>query len=1101
MISGRKALIFKKPANSLLKRKREKYVLSYYIRRTSLAFPINRVLLIIIPLSLLLMFPGQTFSKMYGLVTDQGNGITPGNVVVVNLEDKIVVNTIPVGINPEGIDVDEINGLAYVANRGSGSVSVIKIDIPNSSALDPPIPILGSPHYLDITPDGRYVLVTKSGMLNHGIDVIDISNRTVVQTIVPTNISFAPEDIDIDNIHAYVSYPDDFTVLLLDIGDIYKPFVDWSVSTSPDRPGRLIPILTPDYVYVTTDNNVIQIDPVQLEASYPFPASCFNNPVHLEFNPTWNDLYVSNKGSNSVAVINIDNPSICSSIDVGISPYTIDLDPGTYAYVANTGDGTISVIDVSTSPGSLIDTISDPKLITPIEIDIINGPPNSPPYIPKAPNPPDGQTTVPISTQLSWEGGDPDNDTVTYDVFMGTDPDIGLGQICAAIGHPDTFCTPSIPLDYGTTYYWMVVATDSFANTSEVPYPYWSFTTEGSAPSCEVTITPSTATVSFGEAVQFSASTTCNEGIVSGNYIWDLTSSLGSTIDENGLYTAGAVEGTDIVTVTDLANEGILDSAMVTVVSSEPQCEVTISPPSATVSSGEIIAFVATTNPIPPGTECAVSSYLWEVDSPLGSSITQDGVYNAGINNTGAEVTDLIIVIDMTNGNISNSAEVIVLAQGDYYVVTSPEEITLTSKSTCQFTAQTLDAQTLTPIPEEECSYQWEIFPPSTIGSTIDVNGLYKAGLNKKEKLINETVRAQDTAHNDASSTAIVTILVRYTSYPYLVLPPGVSQMSYRMISSGPLWPVDGDVLRIVTGGDKYNTYLARLFWWDGELNEGQGEYSEYPDIPELMPGIGIWAITLSGGIVKVDGTPIDTSQAFPITLPPRWSQIGHPFPKAVDWTQVSIIGGENEVEIPWTYTGIYSPSAFLKPWHGYFIYNNSSGSVTISIPPQQSEGKTTQTYTLLSEIEEGWQLQIGAQNIPSFWLKDTYNYIGISDESNSERDTKDLHEPPPISPNQISLSFPHEWDGKSERYTTDFRSLDSEKEIFEFTVNPGKGVISLLRLFWSDMEKVPQEYQMELIDSEKGTKLNMREVSEHWFFSYLGTDKHFKISMTKISH
>jgi len=97
--------------------------------------------------------------------------------------------------------------------------------------------------------------------------------------------------------------------------------------------------------------------------------------------------------------------------------------------------------------------------------------PNSPPYKPGNPSPADGAVDIPIDTDLSWSGGDPDaGDTVTYDVYFGTDsnpPMVSNDQL-------ETTYDPGT-LDYSTLYYWRIVAKDEHgaSNESEV----WCFTT------------------------------------------------------------------------------------------------------------------------------------------------------------------------------------------------------------------------------------------------------------------------------------------------------------------------------------------------------------------------------------------------------------------------------------------------------------------------------------------------------------------------------------------------------------------------------------------------------------------------------------------------
>jgi hypothetical protein len=95
-------------------------------------------------------------------------------------------------------------------------------------------------------------------------------------------------------------------------------------------------------------------------------------------------------------------------------------------------------------------------------------PPNQPPYIPSNPDPANGATDVPTTQILSWQGGDPDSDVVTYIVAFGA-------------SDPPPFATTTILTDYtpailitNTTYYWAITATDGISTSVG---PVWHFTT------------------------------------------------------------------------------------------------------------------------------------------------------------------------------------------------------------------------------------------------------------------------------------------------------------------------------------------------------------------------------------------------------------------------------------------------------------------------------------------------------------------------------------------------------------------------------------------------------------------------------------------------
>jgi len=71
--------------------------------------------------------------------------------------------------------------------------------------------------------------------------------------------------------------------------------------------------------------------------------------------------------------------------------------------------------------------------------------------------------------------------------------------------------------------------------------------------------------VSPWEMVQLSAHTLCNETMAEGEYSWYIKTIIGSSIDENGVYRAGGIAGTDTITVIDTINGNCLASAVITV--------------------------------------------------------------------------------------------------------------------------------------------------------------------------------------------------------------------------------------------------------------------------------------------------------------------------------------------------------------------------------------------------------------------------------------------------------------------------------------------------------------------------------------------------------
>jgi hypothetical protein len=183
---------------------------------------------------------------------------------------------------------------------------------------------------------------------------------------------------------------------------------------------------------------------------------------------------------------------------------------------------------------------------------------NVPPNQPSSPNPTNGATNVPVYSDLSWTGGDPNpGDTVTYDVYFGTSstpPKMGNNQSVTTYD-PGT-------MNYVTTYYWKIVAWDNFGESTAGPL--WSFTTKTNSP--PVLGTPSPANGSSGNPLGFTWSIPINDP--EGNtFTWtiqcsngQLNSGTGATNGTKSLALSGLMYSTQYkiwVNATDPAGSGI----------------------------------------------------------------------------------------------------------------------------------------------------------------------------------------------------------------------------------------------------------------------------------------------------------------------------------------------------------------------------------------------------------------------------------------------------------------------------------------------------------------------------------------------------------------
>lgn len=191
---------------------------------------------------------------------------------------------------------------AYVPNEKTDDVSVINT---TTNTVISRIPVGNNPVGVAVNLDGTRVYVTNSG------DDID---RGYTFSIIYTDT-------------------DEVTSKLVYAGEGVKPF---GVAITPDETLYIASYVT-GKVYA-----------INLSADYSTPINVGNHPVGVAITPDGKNVYVANRGSNSVSVINTTTNTVTATVDVGREPYGVAVSSDGRVYVTNQNSSDVSVINTTT---------------------------------------------------------------------------------------------------------------------------------------------------------------------------------------------------------------------------------------------------------------------------------------------------------------------------------------------------------------------------------------------------------------------------------------------------------------------------------------------------------------------------------------------------------------------------------------------------------------------------------------------------------------------------------------------------------------------------------------------------------------------------------
>lgn len=249
--------------------------------------------------------------------------------------------TIKVGREPHEVAATPDGRKAYVANARGGSISVVNLktyEVARTLRSEN----LSFPHGLEVTPDGRFLLLTSEN--SRRLFLIDAVRDAILKTTTTTQkrahmVSIlrggrraCVANIGSDSV-TLLSLPDMRILRHLQVGDGPE-----GIAATPNGRWILVALQGTDQVAI--------LDASGGEVLARLPTG--RTPVRVAVTPNSFTAFVSNRGSNDVTLLDILARRVKATVPVGRRPGGVVTDArGSRAYVCNNDSNTVSVVSIA----------------------------------------------------------------------------------------------------------------------------------------------------------------------------------------------------------------------------------------------------------------------------------------------------------------------------------------------------------------------------------------------------------------------------------------------------------------------------------------------------------------------------------------------------------------------------------------------------------------------------------------------------------------------------------------------------------------------------------------------------------------------------------
>ena len=325
----------------------------------------------------------------------------------------------------------------------------------------------------------------------------------------------------------------------------------------------------------------------------------------------------------------------------------------------------------------------------------------------------------------------------------------------------------------------------------------------------------------------------------------------------------------------------------------------------------------------------------------------------------------------------------------------------------------------------------------------------------------NSTGHGPYSATYSFSTTASLSNLTPASPISYPAEP--TSSTDYRIVSvpGATSWRVD----QILTGSSPYDW---RVFRDNGLTSASYLE--ELTPASALNVGEGYWLVKKGSFNPSLNVTMPTLSSDGTYSIPVRqgYNIIANPFNVPVQWAAVCT------TNTLWDYgPSGYVSASFLQPFKGYYFINDSVGLMSLKIPFPFPAFSIKIPDAPLAQ----WKIRLEYQSDIN---RDAENYLGTASTAKQERDKLDIPKPPLVFDQGFLYFNRPSWSQHITRYSTDFRPVIEEGQVWDFEVSNPRKSSGMIR--FSGINEIPANLVAVLVNLDNTLPVDIRKVEKYEF-------------------